>query len=302
MQPIDGPLAKVRRAYSYILQFQREYERTAGGGIPLVSVATTFDAADSSYVLRVREVRAIPLAGLFLLDEAAHHLRSALDYLLFAVALADSGTEQPSTQFPLLTNPRHWDEGRIGKRTQDSLLAGVSGPHREAIKSHQPWHGWRYRGRLATHPLKTLNDLNNDNKHRFIQGAYVSITRLVVRPGTESNCRLDRSREYSGVIENPDAIAQPLQAQMELARVPVVVTAPNHDLRLDVEADPYIAFRNGIGCVNLLQTASYVRAVIREFSSVLRDPELLTLWQTVEGRFKATRKPVLFVMRRHEGT
>lgn len=299
--PIDSPLAKVRRAYAYIRRFQRETETTRRGKFPFIDVKKSFDSTDNTYVLTITRVDPVPLQALLLLDEAAHHLRSALDHLVFALALADSGAQHESTQFPILTNPDDWDKGGNGKRTQERWLAGLSQAHREAIKNHQPYQPWRFRLRVAEHPLKTLNDLNNDNKHRLVQGAYPTFDRVIVSPGVETGCQLHPLALQEGVFD-PAIIGQPLQPNMEIARVPVVVMAPEHNLELGIRTFMYVAFRNGIACANLLQSATYIRKIICEFSDTLRDAETVALWRAAEGRFQTSTKDVVYLVHRQEVT
>jgi hypothetical protein len=297
IRPLDSSLAKVRRAYRNIRQFERETETAPDGEMPLMCLAKTFDATDSAYVLTLAELRPIPLRTLLLLDEAVHHLRSALDHVLFAVALADSGEEQASTQFPLLSSPDDWGKPPRGDYTQRRLLAGVSDAHREAIEKRQPYHPWTFRGTSFPHPLKVLNDLSNDNKHRFVQEAFVTFQSFRVTPGIETNCRFDDSRALAGFLPDPRIIGEPLQPDRELARVPVVVLGADHDLELQIQSHLYIGFRDGIGCANLRQSAAYIRAIISEFAPVLGDPKTLELWETVEGRFKVTPKKTIIIAR-----
>lgn len=294
--PLDGPIAKLHRARLNLDRFHRMAERAPGGDVPLMRSVKIFDPAASAFVLTVTEVRPVPLGALLLLDEAAHHLRSALDNLLFAIALADSKIEQTTTQFPLLTDPSHWNKGDKGRRTQDKWLAGVDEPHRKSIERRQPYHPWTFRARPAIHPLQLLVDLSDDNKHRVVQPGFVILDRLRVTPDDRgTDCYLDRGRLNQGVSDS-EIIGKPLQAGTELARVPVLVTGPAPNLDIQLAAWAYIGFRNGIGCSNLRQAATCVGRIIRDFTPLLEGPEAVALWQAAEGRFKPSPSRVVYTV------
>ena len=294
--PVDGLLAKVRRAYANVRIFDRTYVSTPEGQMPLISLGKNFDPTDHTYVITVSDVKAVPLDGLLAVDEAAHHLRSALDHLVFALSLLDSGKEQWSTQFPMLSKPRHWDKGEEGKRTQNVWLKGVSAAHRQAIEKHQPYHPWIYRDLRRSHPLSLLNDLNNDNKHRFLQAAFVMLNAIRLSPRNEIDCYVSTDWVQKRVF-NPDMLNRPLYPEMELARVPVVITGPKHQLDVSYRAASYLGFRNGMGFGNLRTVAAYVRRIIREFAPDLSDPKMVALWETIEGRFKVrTESKAVYVV------
>jgi hypothetical protein len=293
--PFDGPRTKVYRARQNVRRFERHTEANPSG---LWRFSMVLDRGAGAFVLTVAEVRAVPLRTLLLIDEAAHHLRSALDQLLFAVALADSGVEQETTQFPLVTDPADWDKSPNGKRTQTKWLAGASTAHRDAIEKRQPYHPWTFRGRSMTHPLKTLSDLNNDNKHRILQEGFVILDSLRLNfPLFGENCEVVRWLMPPGGPSDPSMIGKPMKAGTELARIPVSITGPDPKLSVEVIAACHIGFRNGIGCANLRQAATYVAAIIREFSPVFDDPAKVALWQAVESRFRTAGGATMFVVR-----
>src|SRR5229473_140882 len=64
-----------------------------------------------------------PLVLRVIVGEIAYNMRSALDYLIYALAEHDSGKPQDGTQFPIVDRPEDF-EGR--KR---AWLKGVSDPH-----------------------------------------------------------------------------------------------------------------------------------------------------------------------------
>ncbi len=77
------------------------------------------------------------------IGDTIQNLRTALDYLLYALAWLDSGGHQPKTQFPIESR----SEGFKGRRS--TYLKGVSDEHVAAIKRLQPFSGTKWSGVLA---------------------------------------------------------------------------------------------------------------------------------------------------------
>jgi len=87
-----------------------------------------------------------------LVGEAVYNLRAALDYLVFELAILDSGHVATRSQFPILRTQKDWN------RYAASLLSGVNGDHRAAIKDLQPFNGVEWTAQLR--------DLSNPDKHQ----------------------------------------------------------------------------------------------------------------------------------------
>lgn len=94
-------------------------------------------------------------AGLSIrIGEFAYNLRAALDYLVFALALLDSGSPQEQTQFPICDADEKFAK-QVGR------LRGVAPEHVAMVERLQPYHG--------NPEIALLRDLNNGDKHRAIQ-------------------------------------------------------------------------------------------------------------------------------------
>lgn len=90
-----------------------------------------------------------------LVGEVIHNLRSALDYLVYALAWADSRKFQEKTQFPIDDSPRVFKQRKEGKR---SGLTGLNRSHIAEIERLQPYKRCDW--------TKRLRDLSNHDKHR----------------------------------------------------------------------------------------------------------------------------------------
>lgn len=89
-----------------------------------------------------------------LVGEIIYNLRCALDYLIYALAVLDSGNPQEGTQFPIMDAAN--DFNVRGKK----MLVGVNAAHVAVIEQLQPYNGCNW--------TKKLRDLSNMDKHRHL--------------------------------------------------------------------------------------------------------------------------------------
>jgi hypothetical protein len=143
------------------------YRRVDRAGEHLADLETRAN----SYAAREREVTFVKVEGhtvgivgernlpppelSVIAGEVVYNLRTALDYLVFQLAFADSGEVKKGTQFPIEDTP----EGFRG-RTR-SYLKGVSKEHIAAIESLQPYNGHEW--------LRFLRNVSNADKHKGLQ-------------------------------------------------------------------------------------------------------------------------------------
>jgi len=81
-----------------------------------------------------------------LVGEITYNLRCALDYLIYALAVLDSGSDEKGTQFPILDAAKDF-AGR-GK----TMLKGLNAAHVAAIERLQPYQGCRSSSRESGAP------------------------------------------------------------------------------------------------------------------------------------------------------
>ncbi|MDO8751912.1 MAG: hypothetical protein Q7K03_12345 [Dehalococcoidia bacterium] len=89
------------------------------------------------------------------LGYTVYNLRASLDYLVYALAFLDSGSEKKGTQFPICSNP-----SQFKKSVKRGLLRGVNPTHKAAIEALQPYNGGNW--------LKELAGLSNPDKHMHL--------------------------------------------------------------------------------------------------------------------------------------
>lgn len=123
-----------------------------------------YDPEQGCYVAYLKEVAETPTDWSLMVGEIVHATRSALDALVYALAVknlgrAPSGKEVIQIQFPIVDELKDWP-GERGRR-----LKHVHQDVRTFIESVQPYHrpDKKYRSNLAV-----LRDLSNVDKHRHI--------------------------------------------------------------------------------------------------------------------------------------
>jgi hypothetical protein len=95
-----------------------------------------------------------PVLGI-LVGEACYNLRGALDYLVYELALHNSGAIQRQTQFPIEdTAARFTDAVRRGR------LIALNDAQVQYIETLQPYNGCKW--------TLNLRELSNPDKHRFL--------------------------------------------------------------------------------------------------------------------------------------
>ena len=136
------------------------------------SVLREFDADTSECVFRVAG-EPPPLEWGVPVSEMAHLLRSALDNLIWQVALARNREPHKASEFPIFK-----DKAAFNARKVQARMNGVTDDDRAFIEKTQPFHAgepWSER-----HPLWLLYCLNNIDKHRFFQIGFIG-NMLVLR-------------------------------------------------------------------------------------------------------------------------
>jgi hypothetical protein len=198
--PLLGPRLKIARAKAEIERLglaEESFKRDTRYKV----VRAEFDAQAQEDVLRVR-VDGLPPSpewGVYI-GEIAHNLRSALDGLVYRLALKNTDTPAGNTQFPIFefrrtTKKMHGRPKELihhfeGMRRGDgrSMIRNLLPKHQALIERLQPYHRknsthFKPRNRIPyryNSPLWWLHEINNADKHRLIQ---VVGTKIAAGPG-----------------------------------------------------------------------------------------------------------------------
>jgi hypothetical protein len=108
-----------------------------------------------------------------LLGDALHNLRSALDHIVYALAVRQTGRDPPpkmrDLNFPIRSSRDAWN------KQADKAIAPLNEPTRAAIKKAQPYN--RLKTGQGFMPVWWLRLLNDADKHRLLH-----ITALAAAP------------------------------------------------------------------------------------------------------------------------
>jgi hypothetical protein len=183
MHRLDGPRLKVRRAESEIDAFRRAediFRKQTNNKI----VKAEFNPKTGKDVYRVSMKVSPPLEWGVLIGEIAHNLRSALDGLVYQLALLETDTPAWDTGFPVFLRghtvrrkrkgggllPHFKGEGTSKRRKLgdgEKMIQSLREEHQALIEGLQPYKSGRG-GKNS--PLWHLYEINNADKHRLIQG------------------------------------------------------------------------------------------------------------------------------------
>jgi hypothetical protein len=183
MHPLDGPRLKIRRAVSQI-SLLRDAQLALWKDSKHKVVRAELNPKTGNYVYRAKGDFALSLDWGVSIGEIAHNLRSALDGVLYQVAIVDEASAEAlaQTEFPifLIRYTKRRRRRRPGKgkppliphfeRDGREKIKGLSDEHQAMIEGLQPYHRRSEDGAKGrTHPLYWLQQINNADKHRVIQ-------------------------------------------------------------------------------------------------------------------------------------
>lgn len=227
MHPLDGCFAKMARADESIQVLDAEISSFLKSGVYRIVGQRDPDA---------RQYRLVavgpppPLRFSVLAGEIIHHLRSSLDHLVWQLVLANGGTPDRRTEFPISeTLSQYKDACGRGK------IAGVSKSAAAIIKALQPYH----RGaRFQHHPLWVLHEMDRIDKHRLLVTVAVG-----VRTGNE--LRIGSEPGGEGVIEitnfvPAEGFIRPSEGGTEVARL--TFASDPSDVTASMDCTFHVAF------------------------------------------------------------
>ncbi|CAD5999113.1 hypothetical protein [Agreia sp. COWG] len=254
-----GPLAKVARASIEISQiftdakeFIGQFPVTARGtldpktGEAEIRVDTTMPPLSSDWAVRVGGV--------------LHHLRSALDHLVWQAVLHNGSTPSRQNQFPIFET-----RGAISKKTgaeipfaerAASQLQGLSPQWINSFEVFQPYFTVpTIVSSSPLHPLAQLTELNNRDKHRLLH---------IITVGAFGNVETRHSPD--GLVTGPVRLIQPMLVEQDrvVGYVPMKAVGKNPQAEMVFEMSPLVETSAGVEPVHILldEIAQTVNLVI----------------------------------------
>ncbi len=157
MKPsLDNAYARIIRANEHLVNIRRECSAI---GSPTRRFSENTKGIAVFRPVIGNQVVGVEVIFSILVGECIYNLRAALDYLVYELAILDSGKIQHGTQFPIEDTTKGW------KSKINTFLKGVSIKHQAAIERLQPCNRVDW--------TKRLRNLSNPDKHRCL-----SIVRL----------------------------------------------------------------------------------------------------------------------------
>jgi hypothetical protein len=149
---LEGASLRVERAIRHLDEFSSMLRSFREASQDKVIIQTHEDAPENLMVEFDKSL-VVPLALSLPVSDCIYNLRSALDYLVYELAISDSGKVQEQTQFPIVDCEKNFNE-------QKYRLRGLHEHHIRAIEALQPYKGIEW--------TKTLRDISNPDKHRHL--------------------------------------------------------------------------------------------------------------------------------------
>lgn len=177
--PLYGAALKIERARQQLDALDRAIEGFLRGDT--YRVTARFDTDKTLKVYRIEPLLA-PDGTRWgvLVGEIVHNLRSALDHIVWQLALLDDGVPDKSNSFPIFKVDNSWSQGMI-----DASLKDVSDDATQMIKSFQPYNAGND---AESHALWILHSLWNADKHQTVQDLPFTLEFNVPKhPGVSAN-------------------------------------------------------------------------------------------------------------------
>ena len=140
-----------------------------------------------------------------LVGEIVYNLRAALDYLIYELAILDSGQVQKRTQFPIVDKSSDW-----ANNCRQYKVDKLTKRHKSEILALQPFSGCKW--------TQTLREISNPDKHRHLTIAAagfhlgVSLTRgQTIKPPPNNAKKSQRSLALRILFDDGSAIIEELQ-------------------------------------------------------------------------------------------
>jgi hypothetical protein len=167
---IESIKAKLQHAEGYLNSIENEVKSWMNDHPYSITRQTNSDSTRYSLILRINKQPPLQRWSL-VTGDIVHNLRCALDHLVYAIAIHESGQDPPPSgnklMFPIC------DTGAIFRDESNRRLVTLSDRVRTAIETVQPYN----RPHTELPPLLAiLRDFNNTDKHRLLHLVYSSVS------------------------------------------------------------------------------------------------------------------------------
>lgn len=235
--PLEAVDWRLERANEHLTTLNRE--RDAFLDEKNRSIVGEFDRNTSEYVFRFGGKLPDPRIGI-VVSEFAHHLRAALDNLVWQLVLLRGGIPTRRTEFPIEESRKRYQQ-----RLRRGALRGISADDRAAIEAVQPY---KLGKRAPKAYLTLLAWLNNVDKHRFVHVGGILPQRFPIpvflvsapfdtegQPAGEFPWQFAPIQDVGEILGYEYVPTTARQDRTELLRVRIEPSGPNPEM--DVKSD-----------------------------------------------------------------
>lgn len=260
----DGCWAKLAHAIEHINTLRAEIEEAGAPDPTSIPLRRAYEAADEAVVYRIERVIEVSEHWPLIVGDAVHDLRSALDHLMWQLAIVHLGRvptarEAPNIQFP--------EVRRLKDFTGHRYLRYINTSDINRIRAFQPYKRLD-KGQL--HPLPKLVRLSNVDKHRKIHLLVIvpQDASFTNRPDGFRDCVPAPRLAPNGSYVHAYHVVPHRSPRVNdtILRIFVQPTGPNPDVDWDVRLHGFVGIGRLGPVVPMLEgMANYVTAVLYEF-------------------------------------
>lgn len=263
---LSGCWSKLHHANEHLNALRFDIAKACDSDFYTIPVIRRYEPAEKAVIYRIGDIVQIPDDWPLMVGDAIHDMRSALDHLMYQLAIAFLGrkpkeSECHNIQFPAIKRLKDFNKHRFLKYVRPDDIA--------KLKPFQPYKRLK---KGALHPLPKLVRLSNTDKHRELH-------LMVVIPVRESfTNRSDAFRDCvpDPTVPNPPGhptaiayhggLARSPHKGDEILRVRVRPIGPNPDVEFDMKLTGYIGVDRLGPVVRMLEAmAKYVGNVLEAY-------------------------------------
>ena len=235
--------SKLGRADEHLQTLYAETDRWGDGDPLAVDRESNADGSEHLFSLRVEREPDIWLWSA-ILGDVLHNLRGALDHIVFALAIAQTGKDPPDDEkrlaFPICSDPSYFAKAK-------SRVASLDGPTQAAIEKAQPYN--RLKPGRWFMPLWWLSSLHDVDKHRFAH-----LTVIAAHPDqivTSARAGTYRALWNTGALVDGAPILK------------LTLTEPNPNVYVDIQATAAVVIKaKDIRPIGLQPTMRRIRSEV----------------------------------------
>jgi len=239
---LAGIRAKLERCEEHLKTLDREITRFLEHK-PYVTTGH-FNAERSSYIFRFQPIKRPPVAWGVTVGEVVHHLRSALDHLVWQLVKLNEREPGRWSSFPIYRKAPKAGFAKVaqGCGKHRGPLYGVGAEALTRIKLAQPYNGGDCR------LLAVLDDIWQADKHRFLMPTF-----LMVSPLAHLEARYTPNADAGPVMKVGLIQGGAVEDGAELVEIGLSPTGPDPKVSMQGDLSIGIAFSGGIGVLDALE-------------------------------------------------